>query len=170
MTSRTITCVYRVAVGISACLSGLFGIIWLASLFYYASFAFPLPAPFEVTRLEAGYGMIYLTVNDEADPRSRWNREGILEFPNELRNENIRQFLRFEFPTNHVSRDGTAFGYFKREIQYRRVDTAYSNYWCSAPIPCMLFFVVPSLAFVRWRRSCRRELDNGQNAEQRTNA
>ena len=149
--------VWRATLLGSACLCGFWTIVWFSSLFYYMSFTFFLPTQSERTRVDVGYGMIYLTLNDDADPRSRRAQEGIKAFPQELRDQNIRGLLRFQLPIDELNGNTTAFGS-TTSHDYRGNDAYSYRYWCSAPIPCLLCSIPWSLQWLIYvRRSFNKQ-------------
>ena len=168
MWSAVKTYTWRIVVAIFTCLTGLFTSIWLGSLFYFISFTFTLPPPFQETRVEAGYGMLYLTMNARMDPTSRWKSHGIIEFPTFHRNRNVESFLELRFPKDDLYGEATVFGFRSWTHEYRHQTSTYSRYWCSAPIPCILFLVIPVASFFRWRRLSRSQCNSLTATKQRT--
>ncbi|MFN8706888.1 MAG: hypothetical protein ACK50J_09425 [Planctomyces sp.] len=142
---------WRIVVAVSTYLTGLFTLLWLGSLFYFTSFTFLLPPPFEETRIEAGYGMLYLTLNARMDPTSRWKSHGIVEFPKFHRDRNVKRLLELRFPQDDLYGEATACGFRRWTHEYQLQTSTYSRYWCSAPIPCILLFVFSTFSFIRWR-------------------
>jgi len=153
------TYTWRIVIALSICLTGVFTSIWLGSLFYFSSFTFTLPHPLQETRVEAGYGMLYLTLNARIDPTSRWKSQGITVFPKFHRDRNVSSFLELQFPIDDLYGEASMFGIRKSTHEYQHQTSTYSRYWCSAPIPCILFFVIFAFSFFRWRCLCRPRTD-----------
>lgn len=178
MTSPRIASIRSLSVGISASLSGFFAVVWFTSLFYYVSFLFPWPSRVSLTRLDAGYGMMYLTVNDNADVSSRHRHEGFQVMPNQLRNQNLHRLIHFEFPVDWLNGSNCSFGRTSGEDyrgpEYGGSDRPWTRYWCAAPIPCLLFSIPVWIACVcRLRGSARKCIHQGApltttNSEQRS--
>ena len=154
----------RIVFAISTCLTGVFALIWLGSLFYFSSFTFTLPQPLQETRVEAGYGMLYLTLNPRVDPRSRWTSHGIVEFPKFHRDKNVESFLELRFPKDDLYGEATMLGFRKTTQEYQHQTETYSRYWCSAPIPSILFFVISAFSFFRMRCLSRPQCDPARKA------
>lgn len=166
MTSRRMANAWSISVGVSAFLCAFFAAVWFTSLFYYVSFIFPWPSHVNVTRVDAGYGMIYVTLNDDADVSSRHRREGFQLMPTHLRNQNLQRLIEFELPVDWLNDSDSSFGCSSgddyRGPEYGGSDQPWSRYWCACPIPCILFSIPVWMAwFYRLRVSTRKRIHQG---------